>query len=118
MDSATIRARSFSGNQYVRYRMMPGKNPASATSSRNRSAISTVPLGTNAMAVATTPQLIMIRAIHLRAPNLCKARLLGTSSGRQPMKNTPDANPNTVAESFSSSDMPFGPANPMLTRSR
>ena len=34
------------------------------------------------------------------------------------MKNTPDANPNTVEVSRSSSDMPFGPANPMFTRSR
>lgn len=98
--------------------MIPGKNPASATPSRNRSTISTVPLGTNAIAVATIPQVIMIRAIHLRAPNLCNARLLGTSSSRYPMKNTPDANPNTVAESLSSSDIPLGPANPMLTRSR
>jgi len=27
-----------------------------------------------------TPHVIMIRAIHLRAPNRCSARLLGTSS--------------------------------------
>ncbi len=39
----------------------------------------------------------MIRAIHLRAPYLCNARLLNTSRIRYPMKNTPDANPNTVA---------------------
>ena len=36
MNSATIRVRSFWGNQYVRKRMIPGKKPASATPSRNR----------------------------------------------------------------------------------
>ena len=82
MNIATTFALSFCGYQYVRYRMIPGKNPASATPSRNRSTTSTVPFGTNAIALATTPQLIMIRAIHLRAPNRCSARLLGTSSSR------------------------------------
>jgi hypothetical protein len=118
MNSATTRARSDAGNQYVRYRMMPGKNPASATPSRNRSSTSTDPFGTNAIAVASTPQVTMIRAIHRRAPNRCSARLLGTSSSRYPMKKTPDANPNAVAVSWSSSRIPFGPANPMFTRSR
>src|SRR5450759_2920431 len=33
----------------------------------------------SAMADATMPQLTMMRAIHRRAPNLCSARLLGTS---------------------------------------
>ena len=34
---------------------------------------------TKPMAVATRPQLIMMRAIQMRAPNLASARLLGTS---------------------------------------
>ena len=42
MNNAVIRARCDAGNQYVRYRMMPGKKPASATPSRNRSTMSTV----------------------------------------------------------------------------
>lgn len=62
--------------------MIPGKKPASATPSRKRSSTRVVALGTKAIAVATMPQVIMMRASHLRAPNLCRARLLGTSSTR------------------------------------
>ena len=62
--------------------MMPGKKPASATPSRKRSTYSTPSLGTNAIAAAMIPQVIMIRAIQRRAPNRCRARLLGTSSSR------------------------------------
>ena len=36
MNSATAFARCAAGNQYVRYRMMPGKKPASATPSMKR----------------------------------------------------------------------------------
>jgi hypothetical protein len=36
MNVLTIRARVAAGNQYVRYRIMPGKKPASATPSRKR----------------------------------------------------------------------------------
>ena len=36
---ATARARSRAGNQYVKYRTMPGKNPASAAPSRKRKAL-------------------------------------------------------------------------------
>jgi hypothetical protein len=35
-NNATTFARCTRGNQYVRYRMIPGKKPASATPSRNR----------------------------------------------------------------------------------
>ena len=62
--------------------MIPGKKPASATPSRNRRTIRTVAFGANAMAVATIPQVIRIRAIHRRAPKRCSIRLLGTSSSR------------------------------------
>ena len=64
------------------------------------------------------PQLTMIRAIHRRAPNRCSAMLLGTSSSRYPMKNTPDASPNIVWVRPRSWFIPFGPANEMLVRSR
>ena len=35
---------------------------------------------TNAMAAETRPQVIMMRAIHVRAPNFVNAMLLGTSN--------------------------------------
>jgi hypothetical protein len=35
MNAPRIRVRSFSGNQYVTWRIMPGKNPASATPKKN-----------------------------------------------------------------------------------
>ena len=38
MNQAVLRARSREGYQYVRYRMMPGKNPASASPSSSRKA--------------------------------------------------------------------------------
>ena len=82
MNSAVIRARCDAGNQYVRYRMMPGKKPASATPSRNRSTMSTVAFGAKAIAVATMPQVTRMRAIQRRAPKRCSMRLLGTSSSR------------------------------------
>jgi hypothetical protein len=53
-------------------------------------------LGTHVIAVATSPQLTMMRAIHRRAPKRCSAMLLGTSRSKYPMKNTPDARPNIV----------------------
>ena len=34
----------------------------------------------NSIMFATMPHVIMIRAIHFRAPNLCRARLLGNSN--------------------------------------
>lgn len=36
---------------------------------------------------ATTPQLIIMRVIHQRAPTLCIIRLDGTSNTAYPMKN-------------------------------
>ena len=82
MNQPTARARYSAGNQKVRYRMMPGKKPASATPSRKRRTISTVAFGANAMIEATMPQDTRIRVIHRRAPKRCSARLLGTSSSR------------------------------------
>ncbi len=37
MNAATAFARALMGNQWVRYTIMPGKNPASARPKRNRS---------------------------------------------------------------------------------
>ena len=80
--------------------------------------MSTVVFGVKARAVATIPQVTRMRAIQRRAPNRCSRRLLGTSSSRYPMKKTPAATPNSVAERPSSAFIPFGPAKPMFTRSR
>ncbi len=62
--------------------MMPGKNPASATPSRNRIAWKLYGPLTKLIPIATMPQEIMIRAIQIRAPKYCSARLLGTSNRR------------------------------------
>ena len=59
--------------------MMPGKKPASATPSRRRTILKLTTPVTSACAPETMPQVNMMRAIHLRAPNLLRARLLGTS---------------------------------------
>jgi len=64
------------------------------------------------------PQVTMILAIQRRAPNRCRAMLLGTSSNRYPMKKMPAARPNAASVRPSSSFMPLGPAKPMLVRSR
>ena len=64
----------------LRKRIAPGKKPASATPRRKRSAVSWVKVCTKVNSTATMPQLIMIRASQRRAPNLLRARLLGTSS--------------------------------------
>ena len=71
---------SRSGNQRVRYRMMPGKNPASAAPRRNRSAKKLHGPRTSIMADETTPHEIMIRAIQMRTPTRSRIRLLGTSN--------------------------------------
>ena len=60
--------------------MAPGKKPASATPSRKRSQYSPWIDDTQANSAATMPQEIMMRDSHRRAPNLCRARLLGISS--------------------------------------
>ena len=48
-------------------------------------------------APASTPHVIMIRAIHRRAPNFSSSRLLGTSNRKYDTKKMPPPNPNTVA---------------------
>jgi hypothetical protein len=45
-----------------------------------RATTSDAPSQTNAVSVATIPQLIMIRPIHNRAPTRWSTRLLGISS--------------------------------------
>ena len=59
--------------------MTPGKKPASATPSRKRSTRKEVGPPISAKAAETMPQVIMMRAIQVRAPKRCRARLLGTS---------------------------------------
>jgi hypothetical protein len=58
---------------------MPGKKPASATPSKNRTMAKLVEPVTTAVRPARIPQLIMIRAIHTLAPTFCMITLLGTS---------------------------------------
>jgi len=58
---------------------MPGKNPASATPSRKRTMPKLVGPVTVAVMPASIPQVIMMRAIHSRAPTFSMIRLLGTS---------------------------------------
>ena len=60
--------------------MMPGKKPASATPEQEAHDIEAVSPLTSAMAMATSPQLIMMRAIQMRAPKRWSARLLGISN--------------------------------------
>ena len=58
---------------------MPGKKPASAEPSRKRiSAKLLVPV-TTAVRAAKMPQVIMMRAIQMRAPIFSSTMLLGTS---------------------------------------
>ena len=59
--------------------MMPGKKPASATPSRKRTTPKLVAPVTKAVAPAKMPQVIMMRAIHSRAPTFSRMMLLGTS---------------------------------------
>ncbi len=59
--------------------MTPGKNPASAIPRRKRRALKDVSPFTKIMQAETMPQVIMILAIHLRAPNFFSKTLLGTS---------------------------------------
>ena len=72
---------------------MPGKKPASAMPSRKRTAWKPSGPVTNSVQAETIPHVTMMRAIHLRAPKRCSARLLGTSRKKQAMKKTPAPNP-------------------------
>src|SRR4029077_15407092 len=60
---------------------MPGKNPASPTPSKKRTPAKLVAPVTKAVAQENRPQVIMMRAIHIRAPTFSRMMLLGTSSG-------------------------------------
>ena len=60
--------------------MIPGKNPASMAPSRKRSPMNDHGPVTSAVPAETTPQVTMMRAIHLRAPTRSNAMLLGTSN--------------------------------------
>src|SRR5580698_10096256 len=52
---------------------------------------------TNAIAIDSRPQLAIMRAIHRRAPNLSKARLLGISNMKYPTKKSPAPKPYELA---------------------
>ena len=58
---------------------MPGKNPASATPRKKRTTQSCVEPLTSAVTPAKIPHVIMMRAIHSRAPTFSMMTLLGTS---------------------------------------
>jgi hypothetical protein len=58
---------------------MPGVKPASAMPSRKRASAKLLGPTTKAVAIEITPQEIMMREIHMRAPKRCSARLLGIS---------------------------------------
>jgi hypothetical protein len=98
MNEPMIRPLSAFGNQYVRYRIIPGKNPASAMPRRNRPIRKLNGPWTAAIPMATTPQVTMMRAIQTRAPTLWRIRLLGTSKRKYPMKKMPAPRPNALAE--------------------
>ena len=63
----------------MKYRTMPGKKPASAAPSRKRTTAKLLEPTTNAVRPAKMPQVIMIRAIQMRAPIFSRTTLLGTS---------------------------------------
>ncbi len=58
---------------------MPGKKPASAAPSRKRIVAKLVVPATTAVSAAKMPQVIMMRAIQIRAPIFSSTILLGTS---------------------------------------
>src|SRR5262249_52782972 len=64
-----------------------------------------------------SPQLIIIRAIHTRAPMRERIRLLGTSKKKYPMKKMPAPSPYTLSLN-PSADFIWSCAKPMLIRSR
>jgi hypothetical protein len=64
----------------VKYRIIPGKNPASLTPRKKRTAAKLVAPVTKAVAPENRPQVIMMRAIHIRAPTFSRMMLLGTSN--------------------------------------
>jgi hypothetical protein len=72
---------------------MPGKKPASATPRRNRKTLRLRVPATNMVDADTIPQVIMMRAIQMRAPTLPRIRLLGTSNKLWPTKNMDVAKP-------------------------
>jgi hypothetical protein len=58
---------------------MPGVKPASANPSRKRASAKLLGPTTNAVAIEMIPQVIMMRAIQIRAPKRCISKLLGIS---------------------------------------
>ena len=59
---------------------MPGKNPASARPSRKRTVMKLQGPVHKAVAPERIPQVIMMRAIQMRAPTFSMIMLLGTSN--------------------------------------
>ena len=77
---ARARVRWASGTHWLNSRMIPGKNPASATPNSRRSPLNWAGVVMNAIKAAITPQVSMIRLIQRRAPTRSRIRLLGTSN--------------------------------------
>ncbi|RPK44195.1 hypothetical protein EES40_15120 [Streptomyces sp. ADI93-02] len=71
---------------------------------------------TKAIAVATTPQLIMMRVSHTLAPNRSMSMLEGTSKRAYAMKKMPAPSPNAAADRPTSARS-WSWAKPRLTRS-
>src|SRR6266478_1419054 len=96
-NSAIICACSRCRNQYIRYKTIPGKYPASASPSKKRTKYNCCTECTNPVSMARIPQVIRIRAIQIRAPILCSIRLLGISNRKYPKKKIPATNPKLLA---------------------
>ncbi|MNO90099.1 hypothetical protein D3C76_815990 [compost metagenome] len=77
MNRALARARYAAGNQNVRYSSTPGRKPASVIPTRIRSRYRLLASVAKSVAVEASPQAIIRLPIHLRAPTLAKAMLLG-----------------------------------------
>jgi hypothetical protein len=97
MSVAVARARSREGNQCVRYTIIPGKKPASATPSKKRRVKNCTGDPMNAMAPATMPQAIIDAVMSLRAPHFSTMSAPGTARTTYPGKNQPEPSPNTLS---------------------
>ncbi len=97
--------------------MIPGKKPASAIPSSARTTKKLVSPPMNAMAPEHTPQVNMIRAIHLLAPTRSRNKLDGTSKKKYARKKMPAPKPKAEADRPRSLFM-VSAAKPTLTRSR
>ncbi|MOA04883.1 hypothetical protein D3C78_1244560 [compost metagenome] len=97
INMATILAIYLLGNHSVKYSNTPGKNPASAAPSKKREIAYEVGPVMKAVQQPTIPQVIIILAIQIRAPNFSIAILLGISNMTYAIKNKVAPKPKAVA---------------------